>query len=250
MITGIERVSHEIKSNDLVLDVGGWACPFNRANYVIDSMPYETRGYYQTIGMQKCQGPEAESFTKATWIQRDICGPERWPFSDKQFDYAICSHTLEDVRDPLFVCSELNRVAKRGYIEVPSRIVESSLGAEHKNMVGLSHHRWLIEIVGNHIRFVQKYHLIHSDFELRLPRKVEKKLSEEDRVAILYWEGSFTYEEVFLHGAKSITGELSGFVRRHYRYSFIRYWIRDMNNFSQRVKKKIKRVIAGHARNQ
>ena len=126
------------KPDDLVLDVGGWACPFNRANWVIDSEPYETRGFYSKIGLPKSQGGEKEYFTKETWVQRDICDKEPWPFADKQFDFSICSHTLEDVRDPLFVCAEIIRVSKRGYIEVPSRIIESCRGVEHKKIAGLS----------------------------------------------------------------------------------------------------------------
>ena len=49
----VEKVLPEIKPNDVVLDVGGWACPFNRANWIIDSGSYETRGYYEKIGMPK-----------------------------------------------------------------------------------------------------------------------------------------------------------------------------------------------------
>ena len=47
-----------------------------------------------------------------------------WPFPDKTFDFVVCSHLLEDVRDPITVCRELCRVGKAGYIETPSRIRE------------------------------------------------------------------------------------------------------------------------------
>ena len=30
-----------LKPTDVVLDIGGWACPFNRADYVLDAEPYE-----------------------------------------------------------------------------------------------------------------------------------------------------------------------------------------------------------------
>ena len=73
---------------------------------MIDLMPYATRGLY---------GPAAarpERFSEDTWVQQDICGP--WPFADDQFDFAVCAHTLEDVRDPIVVCDELSRVAQGG----------------------------------------------------------------------------------------------------------------------------------------
>jgi ubiquinone/menaquinone biosynthesis C-methylase UbiE len=50
------------------------------------------------------QGPLPEGFTRDTWVQRDICDHEPWPFEDRQFDFVVCSHTLEDVRDPVWVC--------------------------------------------------------------------------------------------------------------------------------------------------
>jgi hypothetical protein len=165
----VEAILALLKPSDLVLDVGGWACPFNRANWVIDAQPYETRGFYEKLGGPKSQGPTEESYTKATWIERDICEKTPWPFSDKQFDFSICSQTLEDVRDPLYVCSELMRVSKRGYIEVPSRLYESSRGVEKVKIVGCAHHRWFVEIKGNHLQFTQKYHAIHGDKSLSFP---------------------------------------------------------------------------------
>ena len=41
-----DAIMEMLKASDLVLDIGGWAHPFNRANYVMDAEPYETRGYY------------------------------------------------------------------------------------------------------------------------------------------------------------------------------------------------------------
>ncbi len=86
----VEKVLSAIKPDDIVLDVGGWACPFNRANWVIDGGPFETRGGYEKIGMPKSQGGEKEYFNKETWVQRDFCDKEPWPFEDKFFDFSIC----------------------------------------------------------------------------------------------------------------------------------------------------------------
>jgi hypothetical protein len=63
-----------IRPGDLVLDVGGWARSFNRANYVIDSGSYESHGhcYLEHSGLA-AQGGEVEHFTAETWIQSDIC---------------------------------------------------------------------------------------------------------------------------------------------------------------------------------
>jgi len=42
------------------------------------------------------------------------------PFKDKAFDYVIAFHVLEHSRDPEKFLSELQRVARAGYIETPS----------------------------------------------------------------------------------------------------------------------------------
>jgi len=210
----VQRLVSELTPNDRVLDVGGWACPFNRAQWVLDAEPYETRGYYATFGGARSQGPDVESFTEDTWVQRDMCDRTPWPFADKSFDFVVCSHTLEDVRDPIWVCSELVRVAKRGYVEVPSRVFESSLGAERPRQAGLSHHRWLIDMEGQHIRFLPKYHMIHTDWRFHLPASHLRSLSREASVQWLWWNDAFGFEEVTIHGVQAQEDELQRFAQR------------------------------------
>lgn len=190
------KVLDMIRPGDLVLDVGGWARCFNRADYVIDAGPYDTHGlHYKTYENLGPQGGPIEHFTAETWIQRDICDREPWPFPDKFFDYCTCSHTLEDIRDPLWVCSEMIRVAKRGYIEIPSILFEMSRGREEGVPVGLCHHRWLIEITGNEISFAPKMHYIHGDRRLSLPPQIARSAPDELLVTYLFWEGEFSYRE-------------------------------------------------------
>jgi hypothetical protein len=183
-----ERIEAMLADDALVLDVGGWGKPWPRADWVIDLMPYENRGLYGEAESQP------ERFSAATWVERDICAHEPWPFTDGRFDFAVCSHTLEDVRDPVHVCAELNRVARAGYIEVPSRLEEQSWGAigEH---VGWSHHHWLVDVGADGIEFVFKPHVIHADPQLHLPPGVANVLTDSERVQSLFWEGAFGYRE-------------------------------------------------------
>lgn len=209
----VQELLRRLPDDALVLDVGGWACPFNRAQWVLDSEPHETRGFYRTFGGKPSQGGDKEWFTAKTWVRRDICDKVPFPFADKQFDFVICSHTLEDLRDPIWVCSELARVGKRGYIEVPSRLYESSRGVERKELAGLSHHRWLVDIVDQKIRFLQKFHTIHSHWRFSFPPEYLRTLPPEKAVQWLWWEGGFAYEEQFLHGMEAMEAELTRFVQ-------------------------------------
>jgi Methyltransferase domain len=215
IVQNSQRIMELLEATDLVLDIGGWGHPFNRANYVLDLEPYETRGYYNRTFARNNPippiGGAVEHFRRETWIQRDICDRTPYPFADKQFDFVTCSHTLEDVRDPLWVCAEMIRIGKAGYIEVPSRVWESCRGME-RGIAGLSHHRWLIGIAGNSLRFLSKLHRIHN-WRYSLPKSVLRGLSETQSVQWLFWQDSFEYSEVVLHGDAQLQ-ELDSFVQR------------------------------------
>ena len=158
------------------------------------------------------KGGDREYFTKDTWVVRDICEHTPYPFADKQFDYVTCSHVLEDVRDPLWVCSEMRRIAKRGYIEMPSREAESCRGTE-PNQVGWSHHRWLVTIDRTRITFLLKYHRIHAHWRLSFPASHLRSLSEERQVQWLFWDDRFDFEEQTIHGVDNIEAQLAAYVQ-------------------------------------
>ncbi|HVB81619.1 MAG TPA: methyltransferase domain-containing protein [Candidatus Binataceae bacterium] len=249
----VDEILRRLDDKALVLDIGGWARPFNRANYVIDAEPYETRGFYSDPKKASergwyapAQGGTGEWFSRSTWIRRDICDKNPFPFRDKEIDFVICSHTLEDVRDPLWVCSEMIRVAKRGYIEVPSRLAESSRGML-PNQVGWTHHRWLVEIADNHVYFTMKYHMIHSHWRFSLPANKFRRLPERSVVQWLFWENSFEFSENTIHGPNQIAENLEEFIRQNDGYpewllQADRRW-RTVLNFVQRGSGKIRRTL-------
>jgi hypothetical protein len=194
------RILQTVADDALILDVGGWAVPFPRADWVIDLAPYETRGAWGYDGE-----PDAERFTAQTYVQRDICDREPWPFEDGRFDFVICSHTLEDVRDPVWVCSEIVRVGRAGYVEVPSRLVEQSRGVQG-DWVGWSHHHWLVDVDQEdpYVRFVLKPHeLSRRDADIAFPEGAAARLAPEEQVSCLWWEGEFGFgEHVFYEVAE------------------------------------------------
>ena len=171
-----------------VLDVGGWAGPVNRADWVIDLMPYETRGALMPDGF----GPRPERFDADRWVIADICDAQPWPFDDDFFDFAICTFTLEDVRDPIRVCAEMSRVAKAGYIEVPSVLDELTWAnpeAGGGRWLGHSHHRWLCTLEGDQLVFLSKAHSLHARRSVRVPPRWARELSDAERVIAHFWEG-------------------------------------------------------------
>jgi hypothetical protein len=198
-----QRIVELLSDADQVLDVGAGLSPFERADWVIDLLPHSARGEYAY------ERSDAERFTEQTWVQRDICDREPWPFADDQFDFVICSHTLEDVRDPVWICSELNRVARAGYVEVPSRLEEQSWGVRGP-WVGWSHHHWLCDVHDDEIEFVFKPHVIHGRPSDYFPADFPATLTDEQKVQQLWWRGGFHYRErIFAEAA-----ELDQYLRR------------------------------------
>lgn len=248
-----DLIMSRLQASDLVLDIGGWAHPFNRANFIMDAESYETRGYYNRTFAKNNPlpplGGTTEYFTSDTWIRRDICEKTPFPFPDKSIDFVICSHTLEDIRDPLWVCAEMVRIGKAGYIEVPSRLWETCRGTE-PGIAGLSHHRWLIEIQNNMLTFILKFHRIHN-WQYSLPASLLRELTEAQKVSWLFWEGSFSFSELTLHGDAQ-TAELGRFVEsvRPYPWPMVEangQWQR-VNGLSRRAVGKARRTMVGLAR--
>jgi SAM-dependent methyltransferase len=202
-----ERILREVPDDALVLDVGGWGRPFPRADWVIDLREHATRGLYGSE-----PGGE-ERFRPDTWVQRDICAVEPWPFEDAYFDFVVCSHTLEDVRDPVRVCAEIARVGKAGYIETPSRLEEQSFGFQGP-WVGWDHHHWLVEVDGDRIEFAFKHHVMHGRESDHFPSGFQEALSPEERVVTLWWEDSFEFGERFFRTSEDLNRYLADFVRR------------------------------------
>lgn len=77
----------------------------------------------------------------------DVNFPEVWETIEKDvlenglFDYCICSHTLEDIINPVYVAKMINKYCKAGFIAVPSKFVEmKKIEGDYR---GFIHHRYI-----------------------------------------------------------------------------------------------------------
>lgn len=190
-----------IGPGDLVVDVGGWWKPLNRADHVVDLLPYETRAGGGRLG------PGPERYDASTWHQFDICDTP-WPFDDKSFDFAFCGQTLEDVRDPIAVCRELSRVARRGYVEVPSVWIECTfdvdVGPLTSRYPGYEKHRWLVFHEDDELLFVPKQ--VWLGLVEFVPASVSTKWRSDQRIwtTPAHWEDEIRARELAFSGQKQI----------------------------------------------
>jgi hypothetical protein len=205
------RLIRTIPGDAKVVDVGGGAAPFPRADYVIDAMPYEKQGAGSDGNIHQKLGIEPR-YSEDRWIQTDLCDRRPWPIADKSFDFAICSHLLEDIRDPVWVCSELKRIAKAGYIESPSRVVEQSKGVENPRHAGYYHHRWLITRSAKGLEFRHKPHVLHSIKDAivtHLPPG--RRIAPQHAIVTLDWSDEFEAVEVLEFDEAKVIRELCEF---------------------------------------
>lgn len=217
------RILELLQPDDRVLDVGGWAAPFNRATHVLDLMPYETRGAMGSYG------PERAWFSADTWVQRDVCDRAPWPWPADFFDFALCVTTLEDVRDPVGVCSELSRVARRGYVEVPTIVHELTYAVDGRGRhLGFDHHRWLCFVSDDGIEFMHKPHSIHDVWQVRVLPRWAARLELEDLLQGLFWDGELRATERHVIPGPYLWDELEAEVRAVCRPSEREWQIRRL----------------------
>lgn len=105
----LRRIYCPVSKTDLVLEVGSGGNPYFRANVLCDA-------YFES---------SERFFAPLIYDRPTIIAPaENLPFKDGSFDFVIASHVLEHSADPEKFLSELQRVAKAGYIEVPDAFME------------------------------------------------------------------------------------------------------------------------------
>ena len=113
---------------------------------------------------------------------------KKLPFKDKEFDFVVASHVMEHVEDVDFFIKELERVSKKGYVELPTKL-EDNLVFENKK-----DHLWHMDFddVENKLLISKKVQY----FEPVLTVSTIKKLNEVFRTSLvleLIWEDTINY---------------------------------------------------------
>ena len=201
MFNDANNVLALIGPDDRVLDVGGGVEVFPRADAVLDLMPYAARQRAQLAHHTERFGPD-------DWFVGDVCSAAAWaPFADKSFDFVICSHVLEDVRDPIYLCSQLMRVGKAGYIETPSRFRECAKASADDGVTGWEHHRWVMDVEGDTLVFTQKNPWVHR-FDYLGDHRRHYLSQHAHQFTAVHWVGGFDVVERAQKGSPTETENL------------------------------------------
>lgn len=196
----------KIKPTDRVLDIGGSMKqhPILSVDTLVDIVRPEESPYRKGI------------LSARHFVRLDVTR-EKLPFKNKEFDFVLCTHTLEDLSNPFLVINEMSRVAKRGFIITPS--FGSELVFSHFNLTdwltgarrvpGLAHHKWLFYLNKNVMFIIPKNYPLLYTHEFRITKWRGEEEFEYD------WEGEIKYKELKDLDFHLLIREYKDFIKRN-----------------------------------
>ena len=111
---------------------------------------------------------------------------KKLPFNDKEFDYVILSHVLEHVPNINEFTQEVERIAKAGYIELPTKLADNLVIGCDEEDIG---HKWWLEFddVKNQLKYTKKLDVLQKFLSVGSINKFQK-FFEDSLILQLYWE--------------------------------------------------------------
>jgi len=189
-----------LNNNFRVIDIGGSADGWSSSlcNIIVDIVP---------------------SADASKFVNVDICREAEWQKLLNivnvygKFDYAICTHTLEDIYNPFTSLEFLPKIAHRGIITMPSIYQELSR-CENIDWLGYIHHRYIFDQTENgEMIVIPKLNFLESI--------VQSPVSTYNRSEIVYeWNNTIPYK-IFMNNwlgpnVDTVIKEYQNFIQRSF----------------------------------
>ena len=191
--TSIDSVNKKLKANPnwKVLDIG---CGYTaNENATVVSDVQDLSNFYKN-----------KKFVKIT--------EKKLPFKDNEFDFVITSHVIEHVDDFQFFISEIERISKKGYIELPTKLGDN-LVFENSN-----DHLWMFEYDDNSniLLASKKQEFIEPFVSVSTAKKLEK-IFRQSLILEIIWSEKIDF--------KILSDEVDRTLKRINFFSLIRKYV-------------------------
>ncbi len=114
---------------------------------------------------------------------------KKLPFEDNSFDFVFASHVIEHVEDFEFFISELERISKKGYIELPSRLGDNVV------FENTTDHIWwfIFDDVKKNLVASKKNQILDPFLAVSTAKQLEEYF-RESLIIELFWENKIDYK--------------------------------------------------------
>jgi hypothetical protein len=173
------QFNKKLNSNYKVIDVGGatvgWSKPY--VDMIVD-----------------ISAPNSESS-----MSFDISDESNWTAllnsveENGLYDFSICTHTLEDIYNPVTALKLLPKISKAGIITMPNIKIELSR-VESEEWIGYIHHRWMFDRIDDVMHIVPKLSVLES-----LVKHKSIKCDQEQTEVQFLWSNDIPYK-LFMNG--------------------------------------------------
>ena len=111
------------------------------------------------------------------------------PFKDNEFDFVITSHVIEHVKDLHFFISEIERISRQGYIELPTRLGDNIVFENFKD------HIWWFKYNDelNFLAVSKKNQILEPFVSVSTAKKLEA-IFNESLVLEIYWKDKIDFK--------------------------------------------------------
>ena len=114
------------------------------------------------------------------------------PFNDNEFDFVFASHVIEHVDDVAFFIKELQRISKKGYIELPTMLEDNIVLSENSS----KDHKWFFQFddVNSILLAEKRKQLIQPFITHGVLFGSWRKNFKSSLVLELFWENEINYQ--------------------------------------------------------
>ncbi len=134
----------------------------------------------------------------------NIDEPEIWnkvkKVADKngKWDYAISTHTLEDIFNPVFAAKKIEEIATAGLIIVPSKYQE--FGRFAGRFRGFMHHHWIYDVIDGVLTAFAKINYIEYMADMSKNEGNELVVEWEDKIGLREMNDGMPYGNNEING--------------------------------------------------